>query len=208
MFVSMFPTAWWGVFPLIPQCVTFHTPSFDFLIIEQFQIVTASTWSLAQDKSGWLFSQFYIHRLRRTEAHDPLKQAQSQTQLVVAVHSEACAQGWGSLNLLKLLQKFFSLRRNFFKTNLYNSVDKEARQTKETSRKKRRSTKKCRNEGWNSDMSEDNRSFITALKELKFHNKESTDLLVKNGAKQENFHKDQQRLECGNIGNRKCLSVE
>lgn len=57
-------------------------------------------------------------------------------------------------------------------------------------------------------MSEDNRSFITALKELKFHNKESTDSLVKHGAKQENFHKDQQRLERGNTGNRKCLSVE
>lgn len=57
-------------------------------------------------------------------------------------------------------------------------------------------------------MSEDNRSFITALKELKCHNKESTDLLVKNGGKQENFHKDQQRLERGNIGDRKCLSVE
>lgn len=57
-------------------------------------------------------------------------------------------------------------------------------------------------------MSEDNRSFIMALKELKFHNEESTDLLLKNGAKQENFYKDQQRLERGNIRNRKCLSAE
>lgn len=47
-----------------------------------------------------------------------------------------------------------------------------------------------------------------ALKELKIHNEESTDLLLKNGAKQENVCKDQQRLECGNIGNKKCLPAE
>lgn len=147
-FVSMFPTAWEGVFPLIPQRVTLHMPSSDFFIIEQFQIVTASTWFLVQDK-GWFFSQFYVHWLRRIEAHDPLKQAQSQTHLVMAVHSEACAQGWGSLNLPKQLQKFCSLRIYFLKKtlSLYNSVDKEARLLWKKSEKKWRSTKKSRNVG-------------------------------------------------------------
>lgn len=144
MFASVLPTAWEGVFPLVPQCVTFHTPSFDFLILQQFQIVTASTWSLVKTKVAGFFSQFYVHWLRRGEAHDPLKQAQSQTQLPSGEHSEPCAKVWGSLDLPKQLQKFCSLRREVFKTNssLHNSADKEATQTKETSRKKWKSTKK------------------------------------------------------------------
>jgi len=52
--------------------------------------------------------------------------------------AEASAQGWSSLNHPnQLQQKYWCLKRDVFKTNwsLNTSVGKEARQTKERSRK-------------------------------------------------------------------------